>query len=113
VAFVRAACACAVGATKIVDSADATLQNFLRDPDMKWLQQNIGRAKGVLIAPQIVKAGFIFGGSGAAPCWLPRIRLSERWNGPAFYALATASVGFSRQGSKCRRSITLVMTARE
>jgi len=31
---------------------------------MTWLQQNIGRAKGVLIAPEVAKAGFIFGGSG-------------------------------------------------
>ena len=28
-----------------------TLSNFLRDPDMTWLQNNIGRAKAVLIAP--------------------------------------------------------------
>ena len=36
----------------------------MRDPEMKWLQQNIGRAKAVLISPEIVKAGFIVGGSG-------------------------------------------------
>ena len=94
---------------KLVDSADATLQNFLRDPDMKWLQQNIGRAKGVLIAPQIVKAGFIFGGSGGRAVLVAKDPASGRWNGPAFYALATASVGF-QAGVEVSEAITLVMT---
>ena len=33
----------------VVNNADKTLSNFIRDPEMKWLQQNIGRAKAVLI----------------------------------------------------------------
>jgi hypothetical protein len=37
----------------LVNSANTTLNNFLRDPDMTWLQNNIGRARAVLIAPQI------------------------------------------------------------
>ena len=51
-------------ADKLVSDARVTLNNFMRDPDQTWIQQNIDRAKAVLIAPQIVKAGFIFGGSG-------------------------------------------------
>ena len=39
---------------KLVNQANTTLTNFLRDPDMTWLQQNIGRAKAVLISPSIV-----------------------------------------------------------
>ncbi len=38
--------------------------SFLRDSQMTWLQQNFNRAKAVIIAPELVKAGFIFGGSG-------------------------------------------------
>ena len=52
---------------KLVDAADASFANFVRDPDMTWFQQNVGRAKGVLIAPEVLKAGFIFGGPAAAP----------------------------------------------
>ncbi|MCC6198544.1 MAG: hypothetical protein IT518_29190, partial [Burkholderiales bacterium] len=39
----------------LVNQSVTTLQNFMRDPEMKWLQQNIGRAKAVLISPEIVK----------------------------------------------------------
>ena len=48
----------------LVEDARITLNNFLRDPDQTWIQANLGSAKAVLIAPKIVKAGFIFGGSG-------------------------------------------------
>src|SRR5947207_15982029 len=44
----------------LVDKADKTLSNFLRDQDMTWLQQNIHRAKAVVIAPEIAQAGCIF-----------------------------------------------------
>src|SRR5262249_32604713 len=49
---------------KLVDQSSASLTNFLRDPDMSWLQANLSRAKAVIIAPELLKAGFIFGGSG-------------------------------------------------
>jgi len=48
----------------LVDSANATFESFMRDPNMTWLQQHVGAAHGILIAPQIFRAGFIFGGAG-------------------------------------------------
>ena len=94
---------------KLVGAADKTLSNFLRDPEMSWLQNNIGRAKAVLIAPEIVKAGFIFGGSGGRAVLVAHDAKSGKWVGPAFYTMATASVGF-QAGVAVSETITLVMT---
>jgi lipid-binding SYLF domain-containing protein len=91
----------------LINQADTTLSNFMRDPEMKWLQQNIGRAKAVLIAPEIVKAGFIIGGSGGRALLVARE--GGKWVGPAFYTLATASVGF-QAGVAASEMVTLVMT---
>jgi len=96
---------------KLVNAADRTFQNFLRDPDMVWLQQNIGRAKGVLIAPEVAKAGFIFGGSGGRAVLVVRDGRTGKWVGPAFYTLATASVGF-QAGISVSEMLTLVMSER-
>jgi hypothetical protein len=41
---------------KLVADARTTLSNFLRDPDQTWIQQNLSRARGVLIAPEVVRA---------------------------------------------------------
>jgi len=93
----------------LVNNADKSLTNFMRDPDMTWLQQNINRAKAVMIAPELVKAGFIFGGSGGRAVVLAHDAKSGKWVGPAFYTLATASVGF-QAGISVSEAVTLVMT---
>jgi len=94
---------------KLVDDAAASFTNFMRDPDMTWLQQNIGRAKGVMISPALLKAGFIFGGSGGRAVVLAHDAKSGKWVGPAFYTMATASVGF-QAGIQVSEAVTLVMT---
>jgi SH3 domain-containing YSC84-like protein 1 len=94
---------------KLVNAAEKTVANFLRDPEMTWLQQNIGRAKAVLIAPEIAKAGFIVGGSGGRAVLIARDAKSGKWAGPAFYTMATASVGF-QAGISVSEMMTLVMT---
>jgi lipid-binding SYLF domain-containing protein len=93
----------------LVDKAQTTLSNFLRDPDMTWFQNNLRRAKAVLIAPEVVKAGFIFGGSGGRGLLLAHDTATGQWRGPAFYNLATASVGF-QAGVAVSEVITMVMT---
>jgi lipid-binding SYLF domain-containing protein len=92
-----------------IAASEVTLSNFLRDPNMDWLQRNFGRAKAVIITPEIVKAGFIFGGSGGRALVVARDPKSGKWIGPAFYAVATASVGF-QVGISVAEGVTLVMT---
>ena len=93
----------------IVHYHEISLKRGNRPLFLRQLQQNIGRAKGVLIAPEVLKAGFIFGGSGGRAVVVAKEPKSGRWAGPAFYALATASVGF-QAGIAVSESITLVMT---
>ncbi len=94
---------------KLVNDAQKSLSNFLRDPQMEWLQRNFGRAKAVIIAPEIAKAGFIFGGSGGRALVVAKDPKSGKWVGPVFYAMATASVGF-QAGISVSENVTLVMT---
>jgi lipid-binding SYLF domain-containing protein len=93
----------------LVNASETTLSNLMHDPDMTWLQQNIGRAKGVLIAPTIVKAGWIFGGSGGRAVLFARNEKTGHWSGPAFYNIGAASVGF-QAGISVSETLTLVMT---
>jgi lipid-binding SYLF domain-containing protein len=94
---------------KLVVEAEKSLSNFLRDPDMSWLQQNISRSKALIIAPEIVKAGFIFGGSGGRALVVARDPASGKWVGPAFYIMATGSIGF-QAGISVSEGVTMVMT---
>jgi lipid-binding SYLF domain-containing protein len=94
---------------KLIADAEKVLSNFLRDPDMGWLQQNITRSKALIIAPEIVKAGFIFGGSGGRALVVARDPGTGKWVGPAFYILATGSIGF-QAGISVSEGVTMVMT---
>jgi lipid-binding SYLF domain-containing protein len=94
---------------RLVTSATATLASFLANPEMSWLQQNIGRARAVLIAPEITKASIIVGGSGGRAVAVARDPKTGRWVGPAFYTLATASIGL-QAGITVMEAVTLVMT---
>src|SRR5215470_13069928 len=75
-----------------VVAAGKTLDNFTADPDMKWFRDHVKEAKGLYICSKVTKAGFVFGGSGGR-CVLV-VKGEKFWNGPAFYAIGTASVGF-------------------
>jgi lipid-binding SYLF domain-containing protein len=95
-------------ARKHVDMAQTTLSNFMRDPNMSWIQTNLPNAKGVLIVPKVVKVGFVFGGSGGRGVLLVRGD-GGKWNGPGFYTLGTSSVGF-QAGVSNSEVVMLVMT---
>ena len=94
---------------KLINDSETTLSNFLRDPDMSWLQANFKRARAVIIAPELLKAGFIFGGSGGRALVVAKDAKTGKWSGPVFYAMATASVGF-QAGISVSENVTLVMT---
>lgn len=93
----------------LLNASQSTITNFLRDPDMDWLHRHIGQARGVLIAPNVVRAGFIFGGAGGRAVLYTRDPNTGRWVGPAFYNVALASVGF-QAGVSVAENVVLVMT---
>jgi lipid-binding SYLF domain-containing protein len=94
---------------RLVTEATVTLASFLSDPDMTWLRENLGHAKAVMIAPKITKASIIVGASVGRAVVVARAAKSGRWTGPAFYMLATASIGL-QAGVAISEVVTLVMT---
>jgi hypothetical protein len=85
---------------RLVADAQTTLSNFIRDPDQTWIQDNLYRARALLIAPQVVRAGFIFGGSGGRGVLVARD--GRTWAGPAFITWRPPAWVF-RQASTYRR----------
>ena len=96
-------------ARAVTDASQATLARFTQDPDMSWLRQNLPRAKAVLIAPRILQAGFIVGGSGGNAVLHARAEGSPGWTGPAFYKLVSGSIGL-QAGAESAEMVALVLT---
>jgi lipid-binding SYLF domain-containing protein len=93
----------------IVDNARVTLGNFMRDKDYEWLRNNIKHAKGVVIYPQVLKAGFILGGSGGTGVLLAKDGKTGEWSEPAFYTLGSVSFGL-QIGGEAAEVVLLVMS---
>ena len=62
-----------------------------------------------MIAPEVAKAGFIFGGSGGRAVLLVRNAKTGRWMGPAFYTLSDRERRLPG-GVSVSEMMTLVMT---
>ena len=91
---------------KLVDECLTTWNNFQADPNLTWFREHDREAVGFLIAATVVKAGFIFGGSGGRAVLVAKG--DKGWAGPAFYTMGTASVGF-QAGVNASEIVTLVM----
>jgi lipid-binding SYLF domain-containing protein len=92
-----------------VDDAAKTLADFMRDPQMTWLQTHIHEARAVMVSPRILQAGFVVGGSGGEVMVISRSRSGSGWNGPAFYHMGTGSLGL-QAGAQAVEMVALVMS---
>ena len=92
-----------------VDKARVTFQNFMNDPNYTWIHQNMDRARGILIYPQVLKGGFIFGGSGGTGVLVVRDQGTGNWSEPAFYTMGSVTFGL-QIGGEAAEVIVVAMT---
>jgi len=92
-----------------VTHAAGTLQDLRHDKEFGNARALLHRARAVLIAPRIFKAGFFVGGEGGQAVLLTRG--AHGWSDPAFYQIASASFGL-QIGAQESEMIMFVMTDR-
>lgn len=89
----------ATEASQLADKAVLTLRSFANDKDFATVGPALARAKGVLIYPEVLKAGFVLGGSGGSGVLMVRDEKTGKWVGPAFYTMGSASLGLQAGAS--------------
>jgi lipid-binding SYLF domain-containing protein len=99
----------AAEAQAIVDRARVTFSEFMRDGNYSWLHENLKKARGVLIFPQILKGGFILGGSGGTGVLVVLDEKAKDWSEPAFYTVGSVSFGL-QIGGEAAEVIMMVMS---
>ncbi len=93
----------------IVDKARVTFKDFMSDPNYTWIHENMDRVKGVLIFPQVLKGGFIFGGSGGTGVLLVKDERTGDWSNPAFYTIGSVTFGL-QIGGEAAEVVMVAMT---
>jgi lipid-binding SYLF domain-containing protein len=93
----------------LVDRARVTFEEFMSDSNYAWLHENLNQAKGVLIFPQVIKGGFIWGGSGGTGVLLVKDEKTGNWSQPAFYTIGSVTFGL-QIGGESAEVIMLAMS---
>lgn len=94
---------------RLVDRTQVTFKEFMHDSTYSWLQRNLDRAKGVLIFPQVLKGGFVWGGSGGTGLLLVKDEGTGNWSQPAFYTMGSVTFGL-QIGGEASEVFVLAMT---
>ena len=101
----------AMDARQLVERAKLSFEGMIVAPEMDGLRDLIRRAKGVFIAPQVLRGAFIFGVSGGSGVFFARGEQPGQWTGPAFYTIGEVSFGF-QAGADASEVALLAMTDR-
>ena len=94
----------------LVDRATLAAQEMVNNLNGRDAQGVLKQARAVMICPQVLRAGFLFGGQGGN-CVLVARDGAGSWSAPAFYTLGGASFGF-QAGLQDAQVMLIIMSDR-
>jgi lipid-binding SYLF domain-containing protein len=99
----------ATDAQGLVDKARITFTEFIGDNNYWWLSDHLNDAKGILIYPQVLKGGFILGGSGGTGVLVVKDEKTGGWGQPAFYTIGSVTFGL-QIGGEASQIVVMAMS---
>ncbi|HSF31646.1 MAG TPA: lipid-binding SYLF domain-containing protein [Candidatus Tectomicrobia bacterium] len=101
----------ALEARQLVERAQLTIESFAADANMGAVRDLLSKARGVFIAPQVLRGAFVIGASGGSGVFLARDDKARQWSEPAFYTVGGVSFGL-QAGGEASEVVLLVMSER-
>ena len=95
---------------QLIDRSRISFQSMMSDNQYPGLVDLASRAKAIIIVPNLIRAGFFFGGRGGNAVMLVRDD-QGKWSPPAFYTLGGLSFGL-QFGGQTSELVIAVMTER-
>ena len=93
---------------QLVEKAKFTVENMVARTDMDEFRKLLAVAKGVVIIPEFLKAGFFLGGAGGSGVLLGKDAAGV-WTSPAFYTMGQGSIGL-QFGAQTNQLVLVIMT---
>lgn len=94
VMLVPAAMVRADDANEMVTKAELSIKDILKDEKYASMRSLLKDCYGIMIVPQFIKAGLIWGGAGGSGILLSHDPETNTWSAPVFYGIGAASFGF-------------------
>lgn len=92
----------------LVDDSLEAARKVLNEKEFPDAVRLMAKSKAVLIVPQLVQGGFIFGAAGGRGTLLVKSNPGS-WSYPAFYTMGSGSVGF-QIGGKVSEIVFIILT---
>ena len=96
------------GQQRLVERSRLVLDSFLDDPNFQQMRPYVQNAYGVLIIPEMLRAGFFLGAQHGIGVLLVRDPQTGAWGSPAFYDLYGGSLGLQFGGQSSDVVMTLM-----
>ena len=95
---------------ELIDKAVLSIKKITARTDInKFVKKYLRHAKGVLVIPVLLKAGFFVGGEGGSGVLLAKGK-GGQWSYPAFYTMGAASIGI-QFGGQVSETMLIIMTS--
>jgi lipid-binding SYLF domain-containing protein len=94
-------------ADTLVAKSRATIEDIAADKHFAAIKPALVKAKAVMIFPQVLRAGFVVGGSGGRGVLLAHEASTGAWIGPAFYTMGSASIGLQAGASSAEMVLVI------
>jgi lipid-binding SYLF domain-containing protein len=91
---------------QLVEKSRIAFLDMITDDNYSEMRQYVKRARALLIFPELVKGAFIIGGEGGSGVLVGRD--SHGWSDPAFYTLASGSLGLQIGGQVAEMVLTIM-----
>lgn len=91
----------------VVNQSQAAFTSLVNDPEMTWVKDNVARAKGILIAPELRPEARM--GKPGGRALLVAKGADGKWHGPAFFNVETVATGY-KPGVKAATMVALAMS---
>ena len=78
---------------KLIEDAAALAKSLLTDPKWSDYRAHFKQAKGIILAPDVIRVGLVVGGSGGQCIVLARKTSVDGWSSPSFCAIGEATIG--------------------
>jgi SH3 domain-containing YSC84-like protein 1 len=96
-------------AQQLVEKARIAFLDMITDENYKEMRSYVKEARALVIFPELFKAAFVLGAEGGSGVLVTReTKSGEGWSYPAFYTLASGSLGLQIGGQYSELVLTLM-----
>jgi lipid-binding SYLF domain-containing protein len=95
-------------AQQLVEKARLAFLDMITDDNYKEMRDYVKQARALIIFPELIKGAFIIGAEGGSGVLVTRGAAGQGWSYPAFYTLASGSLGLQIGGQSSELVLTVM-----